>query len=128
MQGINKFIGIGTLGHDINLRTTTQGIVTTSFNLAINEKRKIKDSWVEDTEWVRIFACGYIAEALSRYAKKGSNIYVEGRLKTTKWKNKEGITKWSTEIMAEKVRFLSPPSHKQDCSSFCDKNRDDVPF
>ncbi|MBL9038711.1 MAG: single-stranded DNA-binding protein [Archangium sp.] len=105
--GINKVILIGNLGADPEVRFTPSGSAVANFRIATNE------SWVdknqqkqERTEWHRIVVWGKLAELCGEYLKKGRQCYVEGRLQTREWNDKEGKKNYTTEIVANTVQFL----------------------
>ncbi len=108
MASVNKVIIIGNVGRDPELRNLPNGDAACS--LAIATSRKWKDKageQHEETEWHRVAAFGRTAEVAAQYLKKGSSVYVEGRLKTRKWTDKDGVEKYATEIVAESMQFLS---------------------
>lgn len=104
--GLNKFLGIGNLCADPELRQTGSGSAVCNLRLAINERRKVQGEWVDHVEYVSIVAFGKTAENVNRYCRKGRQVYVEGRLQTRKWQDKNGADRWSTEIVADVVKFL----------------------
>lgn len=104
---INKVILIGNLGADPELRQTNSGTAVCNLRLATNERRKGADGeWGDHTEWHRIVCFGRTAENCNQYLSKGRRVYVEGRLTTRKWEDKEGRDRWTTEIVAYQVKFL----------------------
>lgn len=104
---VNKVILIGNLGADPELRSTGGGTSVCSLRVATTEKRKDKDgNWTEQTEWHAVVVWGKQAESVHQYCKKGKQLYIEGRLQTRKWQDKEGKDQYSTEVVAENVRFL----------------------
>jgi single-strand DNA-binding protein len=106
---INKVILIGNLGADPEVKYTQDGTAWTSFNLATSERWKDKEGQMqEQTEWHRIVAWRRLAEVCKEYLHKGSKVYVEGKLQTRKWQDKEGQDRWTTEIVARDVQFLTP--------------------
>ena len=108
MAGVNKVILIGNLGRDPELRYTQSGQAVANFSLATSENWNDKSSGerVERTEWHRIVAWGKTAELCSQYLSKGRTVYVEGRLQTREYEDKEGIKRRVTEIVANNVTFL----------------------
>ena len=107
MAGINKVIIIGNLGQDPELRTTGGGVAICRLSVAttqtwINKQTNEKQS---ETEWHRITVWGKQGENCAKYLSKGRQVYVEGRLRTSSYE-KEGVKRWSTEIVAEQVQFL----------------------
>jgi single-strand DNA-binding protein len=105
MPGVNKVILIGNLGRDPETRKTAAGEVCT-LRLAVSERRKEGDGWKEHTEWVPVVCFGKTAEHAGQYLAKGRQVYVEGRMQTRQYKDKEGNDKWSTEVVANTVTFL----------------------
>jgi single-strand DNA-binding protein len=106
--GINKVILIGNLGKDPEVRFTPGGQAVANFNIATSESWTDKTSGqkVEKTEWHRIVVWGKLAELCGEYLKKGRQCYVEGRLQTREWTDKEGQKKYTTEVVANTVQFL----------------------
>jgi len=107
---VNKVILVGNLGRDPELRYTQQGTAVANFTLATNESFQKKDGAREErTEWHRIVVWGRTAENCSQYLAKGRTVYIEGRLQTREWENKEGQKQRTTEIVAQTVQFLGGP-------------------
>jgi single-strand DNA-binding protein len=108
MSGVNKVILIGNLGRDPELRYTKNGQAVTNFTLATNDSWTDKTSGerVERTEWHRIVAWGKTAELCAQYLAKGRTTYIEGRLQTREYEDKEGVKKYTTEVIAQNVTFL----------------------
>lgn len=102
---LNKAMIIGHLGADPELKYTGGGTAVCRLSVATSRKFKKHDELVEETEWHRVTVWGKQAEACSRYLAKGRQVYVEGRLRTSKYEQ-DGVTKYSTEIVAENVKFL----------------------
>ena len=109
MASLNKVMLIGNLGKDPEVRFTASGQAVTSFSLATGEKFKDKTSgeWVERTEWHNITLWGKLAELAGEYLSKGKTVYIEGRLQTRKWQDKSGNDRYTTEIVGDKMEFLS---------------------
>lgn len=103
---VNKVILIGNLGKDPETRTTTSGGMVATLRLATSERRKIDGEWGDHTEWHSVSCFGKTAENVARFLSKGRQIYVEGRLQTRKWTDKEGRDRWSTEVIANQISFL----------------------
>ena len=104
---INKVILIGNLGADPEVRYTQSGSPVCSFRIACSEKYKdASGNMQENTEWVPIVAWGKLAEICSQYLHKGSRVYIEGKLQTRKWQDKEGGTRYTTEIVAREMKML----------------------
>jgi single-strand DNA-binding protein len=108
MGSVNKVILVGNLGRDAELRYTPGGAPVATLNLATTEVWNDKTSGQkqEKTEWHRIVLWGKSAESLSEYLTKGKQIYVEGRLQTRKWQDKDGVEKYTTEIRSDKIVLL----------------------
>lgn len=108
-RGINKVILIGNLGKDPEMRYTPNGVATASITLATSESWKDKQSGEtqERTEWHRVTFYNRLAEIVGEYLKKGSKVFVEGRLQTRKWQDKTtGQDRYMTEIIADNMQML----------------------
>ena len=107
-MSVNKVILIGNLGKKPELRYTPGGQAVANFNIATNERWGGKDGQPaqERTEWHRIVTFGRTAENCGQYLDKGRSVYVEGRLQTREWTDKEGQKRYTTEIVAQTVQFL----------------------
>jgi len=107
-RGINKVIVLGNLGADPDARFMPNGNAVTNISIATSESWIDKESGdrQERTEWHRVAFFGRLAEIASEYLKKGSQVYVEGKLKTRKWEDKEGNDRWTTEIIANEMQML----------------------
>jgi single-strand DNA-binding protein len=105
-MSVNKVILVGHLGADPETRTAGTGTVVANLRLATSERVKQGDEWTDHTEWHRVVCFGRTAENVSRYLKKGRQIYVEGRIRTRKWTDKEGQERYSTEIVGDQIHFL----------------------
>jgi len=108
MASVNKVIIIGNLGRDPEVRYTPNGSAVCNIGVATTRTWKAKDSGdkVEETEWHRVVFYDRLAEIAGEYLKKGRSVYVEGRLKTRKWQDKDGVEKYTTEIIAEEMKML----------------------
>ena len=107
MASVNKWIGIGNLTKDPEVRFATNGDAIANCSIACNETWKDKaGNKQERVEYIRISFFGKLAEIVGEYLRKGSSIYVEGRIETKKWKNKEGVDQYTTGIIAEKMQML----------------------
>ena len=106
---LNKFMGIGHLGADPELRTTTSGTSVCELRIAINESwfDKASNERKERTEWIRCVVWGASGENCAKYLRKGSKAFVEGRIQTREWNDKDGNKRYTTEIVANSVQFLS---------------------
>ena len=107
MASVNKAILIGNLGKDPELRYTPSGQAVASFALATSERYKDKEgNWQERTDWHNVVVWGRQGETVKEYLKKGRSAYVEGRIQTRSYDDREGNKKWITEIIANRVQFL----------------------
>lgn len=108
MASLNKVMLIGNLGKDPEVRYTAGGTAVASFSIATTEKFKGKTGeWEEKTEWHNITLWARLAEIAGEYLSKGKTVYIEGRLQTRKWQDKEGKDRYTTEIVGEKMQMLS---------------------
>lgn len=108
MGTVNKWIGIGYLGRDVEMRNTPSGASVGTLSLGCTETWKDRGGQKQEkTEWVRIVIWGKQAETLQDYLIKGKLIYVEGRLQTRQWEDKDGAKRYTTEIKADHVVLLS---------------------
>ena len=107
-MAVNKFIGIGNLGRDVELRFMPDGKAVANFSIAISERYKDKTTGEqkEVTEWVNVALFGRLAEIAGEYLGKGSKVYIEGKLKTEKY-TKDGIDRYSTKSIGEKLEMLT---------------------
>ncbi len=108
MSGINKVILIGRLGQDPEVRYTPDGTAVANFSIATSEEWKDKNSGEkrERTEWHRIVAWRKLGEICGEYLSKGRQVYIEGRIQTRSWEDKDGNKRYTTEIVASDVQFL----------------------
>ena len=108
MASVNKVILIGNLGRDPEVRYTPSGSAVCNVTMATTRSWKSKESGekVEETEWHRIVFYDRLAEIAGEYLKKGRSVYVEGRLKTRKWTDKDGAEKYTTEVIAQEMNML----------------------
>jgi single-strand DNA-binding protein len=107
MASVNKVILIGNLGRDPETRYMPDGGAITNISVATTDTWKDKaGEKQEKTEWHRVAFFGKLAEIAGEYLKKGSQVYVEGRLQTRKWQDKEGVDKYTTEIIADRMQML----------------------
>lgn len=107
MASVNKVILIGNLGKDPETRYLPSGDAVANFSIATTEKFKDKSGAMQEhTEWHRISFFGRQAEIAGEYLKKGSPVYVEGRIRTRKWQDKEGNDRYSTEIVGDRMQLL----------------------
>ena len=118
-NGVNKVILIGNLGQKPEMRYTATNSAVANLSIATTESWKDKESGEkrDKTEWQRVVFFGNPAETIERYLDKGSKIYVEGKLQTRKWQDKDGNDRWTTEIVGSQFNFLdSRPSQNNDAS------------
>jgi single-strand DNA-binding protein len=107
MAGVNKVILVGHLGKDPELRYSQSGVAVANANIATTERRKMDGDWQDHTEWHRLVFFGKTAETLSRYCKKGKQLYVEGSLQTRNWEDKEsGQKRYMTEVRVNQMVML----------------------
>ena len=136
---VNKVILIGRLGKDPEVRYTPDGTMVTNFNLATDEQRKDKNGEkIQRTEWHKIVTWGKLAEICGNYLVKGKLVFVEGRIQTRSWEDKEGVKRYTTEIIASNMQMLDSKgqtkagdtSFEADAANINDGNTplDDVPF
>jgi single-strand DNA-binding protein len=107
-RGVNKVILIGNLGQDPESRTTPGGTTVTNIRIATSESWRDKQSgeMKEQTEWHTIVLWNRLGEIAAEYLKKGSQVYIEGRLRTRKWQDKTGNDRYSTEIVASEMQMM----------------------
>lgn len=142
MAGVNKVVLIGHLGRDPEVRYTADGRAVANFNIATSEEWTDKDTGEKKqrTEWHRIVAWRRLGEICGEYLSKGRQVYVEGKLQTRSWE-KDGVTRYTTEIIASDVQFLGgrdaaregmPPEDTSGLigpePSIPGKEEDDIPF
>lgn len=107
MASVNKVILIGNLGADPEVRVTGGGQKVANFNIATTERWTDKGGQKQEkTEWHRIVVWGPQADSCSQYLTKGRQVYIEGRLQTRQWDDKEGNKRYTTEVIAQRVQFL----------------------
>jgi single-strand DNA-binding protein len=139
MASVNKVILVGNLGSDPELRYTPSGKAVASFNLATHEKWTGKDGEKnERTEWHRIVAWDRLGEICGEYLHKGSQIYIEGRLQTRSWEDKDGNKRSTTEIITQTMQMLGSPGAKAGTAKSAEESfpteqpitvpEDDIPF
>lgn len=103
----NLVILVCNLGADPESRMSQSGTAVANLRVATTERMKDRDgNWGEQTEWHRVVCFGRTAENVTKFCRKGRQLYIEGRLQTRKWTDKQGQERWSTEIVANDVRFL----------------------
>jgi len=135
---VNKVILIGNLGADPEVRYTQNGTAVANFRIATTETWKKEGEKEELTEWHRVVAFGRLAQICGEYLSKGSKVYIEGRIQTRKWEDRDGNPRYTTEIMAREMKMLSPRGTEESQSGrYSDEEpplpdvppmEDDVPF
>jgi single-strand DNA-binding protein len=143
MGSVNKAILVGNLGRDAEVTATTSGFPIARFSLATTHRRKDNRSgtWEDKTEWHRVVLLGNQAESLRPYLLKGKQVYVEGRIETRSWEDKDGQKKYMTEIIVDRIQLLGgpgggarqAPSREEEESTFGreepgGESDDDIPF
>ena len=128
-RGINKVTLIGNLGRDAEIRNTGGGMAIANLRLATTDRRKAQDgTWQDHTEWHAVVAFGKTAEVMEKWGKKGKMLYVEGRIQTREYTDKDGNKRWSTEIVANEIRMLGKnDAEGQGQSSGADRSRSAPP-
>ena len=107
MAGVNKVILIGNLGKDPEVRYLDSGVVVANFSLATTENYKNKEGEkISQTEWHNIVLWRGLAEVAEKWLKKGSSVYIEGKIRHRKWEDKEGNTRYTTEILGDNMTML----------------------
>lgn len=132
MNDLNHCQFIGRLGKDVELRFSGQNDAVATFSLACGWKTKTK----EGTEWINVTIFGKLAEIAAQYLKKGSQVYVAGRMRTEKYTTKEGVEKYGTKIIADTMQMLggkdsakyAQPENNENKESVPDMPIDDIPF
>ena len=109
-MSVNKAILIGNLGADPEVRTTNSGASVCNLRIATNSRAKQGEEWVDVTEWHSVVCFGRTADNAGKYLSKGRKVYVEGRIQTRKYQDRDGNDKWSTEIVADNLTFLGGQS------------------
>ena len=131
MAGVNKVILVGNLGKDPEVRYLDNGVAVANFSLATTENYKNKEGErVSKTEWHNIVLWRGLAEVAEKWLKKGSSVYVEGKIRTRKWEDKDGNTRYSTEILGDNMTMLggNPVSESPAESVPSSDKKDDLPF
>ncbi|PTR05620.1 single-strand binding protein [Nitrosospira sp. Nsp5] len=131
MSSLNKVCLIGNLGNDPEMRYTVDGVAITNLSIATSEKWKDKDGKKQEkTEWHRIVFYKGLAEVAGEYLKKGAMIYLEGKLRTREWEDKEGIKRFTTEITGNLLKMLdkNPIKHPVDGTALDEDEDPDIPF
>jgi single-strand DNA-binding protein len=117
MAGVNKVILVGNLGKDPEVKYLDSGVAVANFSLATTENYKNKEGErVSQTEWHNIVLWRGLAEVAEKWLKKGSSVYIEGKIKTRKWEDKDGNTRYNTEILADNMTMLGGKSNADSTS------------
>jgi single-strand DNA-binding protein len=125
MSGVNKVILIGNLGKDPEVRYLDNGIAVANISLATTENYKNKEGEkVSQTEWHDVVLWRGLAEVAEKYLKKGASVYIEGKIRTSKWVGKDDNNRYKTEIMADKMNMLSKSFNEPALNN----TEDDLPF
>ena len=104
-KGVNSVTVLGNLGQDPEVRYSQSGNAVCKLSVAVGERHKKGDEWVDHTEWIRVVCFGKTAENAGQYLSKGRQVYVTGRMSTSKYE-KDGVTHYGTEVVAREVIFL----------------------
>ncbi len=113
-NSLNKVMLLGRLGRDPESKATNSGLSVCNFSLATSESVKKDEEWVERTEWHKIVIFGKLAENTAKFCKKGSQVFIEGRIQTRSYQDKEGNDKYITEVVASIVKFLDTKEQSGD--------------
>ena len=107
-RGVNKVILVGNLGKDPEIKYTASGAAIANLTIATSDSWNDKQTGekVEKTEWHRVVAFQRLAEIMGEYLRKGSQVYIEGKLQTRKWQDQSGADRWSTEVVANDMQML----------------------
>ena len=138
-NGLNKVLILGNLGADPDIKYTQAGSPVATLSVATSEswKDKTTNEKVEKVEWHRVVVFGRLAEIAEQYLKKGSKIFVEGKLQTRDWEDSEGKKRYTTEVIAREMTMLdskgdsnasSPQPSNSDSKQDNDKFEEDIPF
>jgi len=127
MSGVNKVILIGNLGKDPEVRYLDNGVAVANMSIATTENYKNKEGdRVSQTEWHDVVLWRGLAEIAEKYLKKGSSVYIEGKIRTNKWVDKDENTRYKTEILADKLNMLGRSVNSDDNNT--PSTEDDLPF
>lgn len=122
---MNKVILVGRLGQDPEVRTTNSGSSVADFSIATDYRKKDGSEWVTETEWSKCVAFGKTAEIAGQYLTKGSQVAVEGRLRSESWTDKEGNKRKTVSVMVSELKMLGAKSKP---SAPVNGHDDDIPF
>lgn len=115
-NGFARVTAIGNMGKDPEVRFSDGGTAVANFSIGCTERVKVKGEWTDMTEWVRCVSFGKTAEAIGQYQSKGSRVFVDGRLQTREWNDKEGNKRYSTEVVCNQVIFLDEERRPARCA------------
>ena len=124
---LNKVQLIGNLGTDPETKTTPSGVTVGKLSVATSHRSKVNGEWQDQTEWHRVVVFNQLAETCQKYLTKGRKCYVEGRIQTRQWQADDGTTRYMTEIIGDRVLFLSSKSSDRE-GSYTQQADDDIPF
>ena len=127
-RGVNKVILVGNLGQKPEMRYTATQTAVANLSIATTESWKDKESGEnrDKTEWHKVVFFGNLAEIAEKYLDKGSSVYVEGKIQTRKWQDKDGNDRWTTEVLGNQLTMLG--SRGSSDSSMQDNSSSDTPF
>lgn len=128
MRGVNKVILIGNVGQDPDTRYMPNGKAVTNIRIATSESWKKDGEKQERTEWHTVVLFDKLGEIAGQYLKKGSQVYIEGKLQTRKWADKEGKDRYSTEIVANEMQMLGGRQQSDERPQRQASTKNDVPF
>ena len=128
-RGVNKVILVGNLGQKPEMRYTATQSAVANLSIATTESWKDKESGEmrDKTEWHRVVYFGKLAEIVEKYLDKGSSVYVEGKLQTRKWQDKNGVDRWTTEIVGSELTMLGSRSSSSNNSMAYDQSESPFP-
>jgi len=130
-RGVNRVTIIGHLGQDPSVKYTNGGAAICTFTVAVNEQWKDRNSGEQQTrtEWLRVKAFGRLAEICGEHLHRGKQVYIEGSIRTDKYTDKEGIERYSTDIIASEMQMLGGKSDRSDGKpSASDDDHESIPF
>jgi single-strand DNA-binding protein len=129
MASLNKAMLIGNLGKDPELKYAQNGIATLKFSMATTEKYNDKSGeLIEKTIWHNVTIFGKLAESINKYLKKGQQVYIEGRINNGSYKDQEGNTRYTSEIIANNVVLLGAKQHDENTTNMSETEPDEIPF
>jgi single-strand DNA-binding protein len=110
MRGVNSIHILGNLGKDPEIRYSSGGTAVANFSVAVGEKKKVDGEWQDHTEWFNVVLFGKTAETAGEWLKKGSGVYVSGRLQTRSYDGKDGEKRYITEVVGDNMRMVGGKS------------------